>query len=288
MKRFYLYIASAVLLVCLTSCNGAKPTRLGELFSADKATAVQEVQNSQGEQEAKPSSSAVADVEGVEIPAPLAGKNEIILKRVGYTVSYNNELKIPNWVAWHLTAERLAGRASRGNSAFHEDTDVPEPRVTTYDYMNSGYDRGHMCPAADNKWDKQAMDESFLMTNICPQDASLNRGGWNSLEIQCRKWAEEYGDVYIVAGPILYRGKHKKIGENKVVVPEAFFKVVLCLRGTPKAIAFIYKNAESKGPKADYVNSVDQVERITGIDFFPSLPDSIENRVEAASDFDIW
>lgn len=224
----------------------------------------------------------------LEIPAPLSGKSEIILRRVGYTVSYNPELRIPNWVACHLTAERLAGAASRKNAKFCEDNDVSEPRATTYDYINSRYDRGHMCPAADNKWSQQAMDETFLMTNICPQKGSLNRGGWNSLEIQCRKWAEEYGDIYIVAGPILYKGKHKRIGENKVVVPEAFFKVVLCLRDEPKAIGFIYKNARSEGDKADYVNSIDQVERITGIDFFPTLPDSIENRVEAAADYYIW
>lgn len=224
----------------------------------------------------------------IEIPAPLTDREELVLERVGYTVSYNPEWKIPNWVAWHLTAAHAYGDVSRKNASFHEDTDVPLPRATTYDYINSGYDRGHLCPAGDNKWSELAMEQSFLMTNICPQDPGLNRGDWNEMEIQCRKWAKEYGDVYIVAGPILYNTRHKKIGENKVVVPEAFFKVVLCMNGTPKAIGFVYKNIDGDRPKGDYVNSVDQVERITGIDFFPALPDRIENKVEASASLSDW
>lgn len=296
MKHIYNFIISLSLLLILMGCGGNRPPRFNTTLpdnpasvKSDNPTSTkQEPQSLNSKRHSLSPSLSEATLIDVEIPAPLSGRSEIILKRVGYTVSYNPELKIPNWVAWHLTAERLTGAASRKNAKFSEDNDVPEPRVTTYDYVNSGYDRGHMCPAADNKWNEQAMEESFLMTNICPQNGSLNRGGWNSLEIQCREWAEQYGDIYIVAGPILYKGKHKRIGENKVVVPEAFFKVVLCLVGEPKAIGFIYKNAKSKGDKADYVNTVDQVERITGIDFFPALPDSIEVRVEALSDYDIW
>lgn len=288
MKKIYRIAILSVSLTVLLSCGGNRSFRMNTISATKEVSAEQNSPETKDERQSSAPTRSQPTLSDVEIPAPLSGKSEIILKRVGYTVSYNNELKIPNWVAWHLTAERLYGPASRSKASFHEDTDVPEPRVTTYDYMNSGYDRGHMCPAADNKWDERAMDQSFLMTNICPQDASLNRGGWNSLEIQCREWAEQYGDIYIVAGPILYRGNHKKIGDNRVVVPEAFFKVVLCLVGEPKAIGFIYKNATSKGPKADYVNTVDQVERITGIDFFPALPDSIEDRIEATADYNNW
>ena len=87
---------------------------------------------------------------------------------------------------------------------------------------------------------------------------------------------------------ILYKGKHKTIGKDKVVVPEAFFKVVLCMKDEPKAIGFIYKNADGNRPKGDYVNSVDQVERITGIDFFPALPDKTENKIEASANASDW
>ena len=145
-----------------------------------------------------------------------------------------------------------------------------------------------MCPAGDNKWSAVAMYESFLFTNICPQAPSLNRGDWNEMEQACRKWAKQYGDLYIVCGPIFYKGKTKTIGANKVAVPDAFFKVVLCMKGEPKAIGFIYKNADGNRPKGDYANSVDEVERITGIDFFPSLPDKIEKKVEAECNPDDW
>ncbi len=230
----------------------------------------------------------VDPIDGLELPAALSDVPEQILRRTGYTVSYNSRTLIANWVAWHLTAEHTDGKAKRPRKAFHEDTEVPEPRAVDWDYYNSGYDRGHLCPAADNKWSATAMNESFLFTNICPQDRNLNAGDWGELETSCRRWAKEFGDIYIVCGPILYKGKHKTIGDNKVTVPDAFFKVVLCIQGTPKAIGFIYKNERGNRPQGDYVNTVDDVERITGFDFFPLLPDDVEERIEATCNLDDW
>lgn len=228
------------------------------------------------------------DYPDLEVPAELTSVPSQLLQREAYTVSYNKETKLPNWVAWHLTPSRSEGSAKRKDADFEEDTEVPTPRATDADYYSSGYDRGHMCPAGDNKMTMSAMTQSFLFTNICPQAPSLNRGDWNELELACRKWAKQYGDLYIVCGPILYRQKHKTIGKNKVVVPEAFFKVVLRMGDDPKAIGFIYKNEDGNRPKGDYVNTVDQVERITGMDFFPSLPDEIETKVEATANIDDW
>lgn len=224
----------------------------------------------------------------LEIPARMGQVPEQILQRAGYTVSYNSERRVPNWVAWHLTAAHLKGDTKRSESAFHEDVDVPEPRAVDADYVRSGYDRGHMCPAGDNKWSQKAMEQSFLFTNICPQAPQLNRGDWNEMEQACRKWAKQYGDLYIVCGPIFYKKRPKTIGKNKVAVPDAFFKVVLSMKGTPKAIGFIYKNADGNRSKGDYANSVDEVERITGIDFFPQLPDRIEKQVEAQCNTSDW
>lgn len=231
-----------------------------------------------------------ADIQpnGLELPAPLNGTPEIIQKRKGYTVSYNTVTLLPNWVAWRLTAAHTKGNCQRKGIDFTEDDEVPTPRATDNDYRRSGYDRGHMCPAGDNKWDVTAMEQSFLFTNICPQAPQLNRGDWNEMEMACRKWAQKYGEIYIVCGPVLYNRKHTTIGHNKVTVPEAFFKVVLCMKDTPKAIAFIYKNTDGNRPKGDYANSVDEVERITGINFFPSLPDNIERQVEAQCNADDW
>lgn len=238
--------------------------------------------------EADASYGAAGSVDGLEIPSSPESMREQILRRTGYTVSYNKNTLLPNWVAWHLTAERTEGPAKRPRRAFHEDEEVPEPRATDSDYYNSGFDRGHLCPAADNKWSEEAMYESFLFTNMCPQNHNLNIGDWNEMEQACRRWAKKYGSVYVACGPILYKGKHKTVGRNKVVVPEAFFKVVLCMEGTPKAIGFIYKNAAGNRPKGDYVNTVDEVERITGIDFFPSLPDGVERKVEAECSLADW
>lgn len=226
----------------------------------------------------------------LELPAPLKNRPEKILKRRTYTVSYNKDLKVPNWVAWELNRDRLVERESRTDK-FLPDPDLPESEaVTTDDYKRSGWDRGHMCPAADNRWHWRAMQESFYMTNICPQHHNLNRGDWKELEDDCREWAEKEGRIYIACGPIFYKGKHRTIGrEHKVAVPDAFFKVILCADSRPpRAIGFIYKNTAGNHPLDHYVNSVDQVERITGIDFFPSLPDDIEKKVEASYDLKLW
>ena len=170
-----------------------------------------------------------------------------------------------------------------------DDMDMPSPKGTKADYYNSGYDRGHLCPAGDNKWNQKAMDECFLMTNMCPQTHALNAGIWNSIEQQCRTWAKKYGRVYIVCGPIFLNKQHRKLGKNKVVVPDAFFKVILRTGKNPQAIGFICRNQGATGlQKKDFVNSVDEVERITGYDFFSKLPDNIEKKIEAKADINRW
>lgn len=223
----------------------------------------------------------------IEIPSSRNGKGDIILKRKAYTTSYNINNKIPNWVAWHLTANHV-NREIKRFGGYYEDEEVPIPRATNEDYRDSGWSHGHMCPAGDNKWDSIAMRESNLLTNICPQHRSLNSGLWNRIEQDCRKWAMKYDDIYIVCGPVLLNREHETIGENKVVVPEAFFKVILCLTGKPKAIGFIIRNNEGTKKRDQYINTVDEVERITGIDFFPALPDEIENAVEKEANLYDW
>ncbi len=208
-----------------------------------------------------------------------------LLKRYAYTTSYNKVTRLPNWVAWYLTKDHTYGQYKRKGLRFEEDNDVPTPRATYLDYMQSGYSRGHMCPSGDNRWSEQAQKESFLYTNCCPQNYDLNAGAWNDLEIKCREWAKAYGKIYIVCGPVFYGDKHRTIGKNRVTVPEAFYKVILCLNGTPKGIGFIYDNKDNATAEP---LSIDSVERITGIDFFPALPDDIERQVEAKADIRDW
>lgn len=287
MKNFRAYFLLFIAVVALCSCNLAKNNKA--LVSEAGKALVEELDQKDGEAVACDASAGAAEADDkLVMQTSPKGTPEQILKRTGYVASYNKTTLLPNWVAWHLTAERTEGSAKRSGVDFAEDTEVPEPRATDWDYYNSGYDRGHMCPAADNKWSKKAMEESFLFTNMCPQNGNLNRGDWNEMEMACRKWAKKYGELYIVCGPILYKGKHKTIGKNKVVVPEAFFKVVLRTGDDPQAIGFIYKNTSGNRPKDSYVNTVDEVERITGIDFFPSLPDDVEKKVEAECDLGLW
>lgn len=213
------------------------------------------------------------------------------LERMSYKVVYSKEWRLPVAVAWHLTREHVYGKNQRSKMQFTEDMDVPSPRATWQDYARSGYSRGHMCPAGDNKWDEEALRQTFLLTNICPQMYELNAGDWNELEKACRTWARRYGDVYIVCGPILLNKVHRTIGRNKVVVPEAFYKVVLRLDDSGKGgkgIGFIYRNEKVSKKMTSYVNSIDEVERITGLDFFSALPDNIEKAAEAKCNPKEW
>ena len=296
MKARKVYYLALFIFVSLSAC-GLKPSKHGKLIGGIHAYQEQKgglaeqnggenslennVDGKRGEAKYKVSS-------GLEVPGKLTDRPEQILKRVAYTASYNSNLRIPNWVAWQLTGAHTEGKNKRAGVKFQEDTDVPLPRAVDFDYVRSGYDRGHLCPSADNRWDATAQEQSFLLTNVCPQDHNLNVGDWHELENLCRKWAKTYGSIYIVAGPVLLKGKHKTIGKNKVTVPEAFFKVVLCMEGKPKAIGFIYRNESGNRPKSYYVNTIDDVERITGIDFFPALPDDVEKAVEATCNLEEW
>jgi endonuclease G len=226
-----------------------------------------------------------------EIPVSCSEMPEVYLERMGYTVSFNPKTNIPNWVAWELNTEKLIERESR-NDKFVPDPDIDERQaITTDEYTHSGWDRGHMCPAGDNRWHWRAMDESFYMTNICPQNHNLNRGDWKELEEACRRWAA-VESVYIVCGPILYKSpKYGHIGKkHQIRVPDAFFKVVLTgiESGRPRAIGFIYKNESGNYKRDKYVNTIDEVERITSLDFFSALPDKVEQAIEATYDLDLW
>lgn len=221
------------------------------------------------------------------MPKPLEDVEEIVLHRTAYIVSYNKETKLPNWVAWNLTANHTDGPYRRlGN--FYEDQEVPLPRATNDDYRGSGWSRGHMCPAGDNKWNEQAMFDTFSLTNVCPQDANLNSGLWNSIEMDCRRWARKYGDIFIVCGPVFFDKEIERIGAGQIAVPDAFFKVVLCLNEVPKGIGFIVRNTDGTKKRDLYNNSIDQVERITGMDFFPALPDDLEDAIESEADLREW
>ena len=225
---------------------------------------------------------------GLEIPKTSKGIIQQVIKHVGYTTSYNTNWLIPNWVAYELTNEEVKGTVPRPQTEFEPDPKVKGKVATHYDYSNSGYTRGHMAPAADMKWSAQVMTESFYLSNICPQDRGLNGGTWLKLEEAVRDWARAQSPIYVVCGPIMGE-TFDTIGDNAVAIPNGFFKVV-CKRvnGLYFTIGFIFPNKDVKGSIFDYSCTVDEVEKVTGFDFFSALPDSIEKNVESVCNPKDW
>lgn len=220
----------------------------------------------------------------VRVPSVL---DQQIIDYPGFTVSFNPTHHQPNYSAWCLTAEHLNGDVARRDK-FATDSDVPGS-ATPDDYKRSGYDRGHMAPAGDMKWSRDAMDACFFMTNISPQHHDLNTRAWKKLEEKCRRWAMRDSVIIIICGPILTDHLTQTIGRTPVTVPERFFKVVLApYANPPRAIGFVMPNGYVPGGMQQTAMSVDQVEAITGMDFFSSLPDDIENKVEADGDLRYW
>lgn len=263
-----------IIILILLGAAAYKYLSSDEYLQENSAEAVEDEQTEQTYSNGTPA-------EGLEIPVTPSKTKGQIIKRKGYTLSYNADYKTPQWVAWELTKSETKGNEERTNN-FQPDPNVQGAKAYSSDYTNSGYGRGHMAPAGDMKWDAQAMEESFYMSNICPQNSNLNRGDWNDLEIQSRQWAKKYGAIYIACGPIYDSKSPKRIGDNKVAVPDAFYKVILINdKKNPQAIGFIFPNQSVSKPLKKYLVTVDSVEKRTNIDFFPALPDEMENKIEA-------
>ncbi|MGM9829272.1 MAG: DNA/RNA non-specific endonuclease [Muribaculaceae bacterium] len=220
-----------------------------------------------------------------EVKLP-AGMKNVVCHYSGFTSYFNPETHIPNCVAYEIIESETTGDEPRKKS-FEADHTI-DGCAESSDYRNSGYDRGHMAPAADMKWSKEAMEESFLMTNICPQVKSLNSGIWHRLEQRVREWAARDSSIIVVCGPIFTPGKPvEQIGEIGVAVPHRFFKA-LYAPGRNIGIAFIFDNDKVKGELRKYAVTIDSVERETGLDLFYNLPDDIENEVENQCNYKLW
>lgn len=205
-----------------------------------------------------------------------------------FVLSFNTTYNIPDWVAWRLTKDHTDGTASRKECDFQPDLTIKNcPTKQSYNgvgTMTPKHSRGHFCPAADNKWSQDAMHDCFYMTNIAPQPQDMNSGTWGKLENLCRSWANKYGEIYIAAGPVIEKGMERLPFNKKIARPTRFYKVVLRKEnGKYKAIGWII-SAEGKCK----VMSVDEVERITGLDFFHNLPDNIERQIEANYNLNDW
>jgi endonuclease G len=209
-----------------------------------------------------------------------------IVKHTYYTLSYCEKNKQPEWVYYEFTSEMVKGRQPRTDD-YRPDEKVSSVSAQLEDYRHSGYDRGHLCPAGDMKLNLTSMSESFYMSNMSPQVKEFNDGIWNTLEERVRIWALIYGRIYVVTGGVLTSNKGN-IGPDRVSIPKYFYKVIYDPRKQGKMIAFLIPNEKSEKPLQNYVVTVDSLESLTGIDFFPELPDSIENHLESSKELSSW
>ena len=222
----------------------------------------------------------------LELPLPVKG--EQIVSHTGYILSYNEEAEQPSYVAYELTREEVYGALDRGDD-FREDKSIKTGSAVLSDYKGSGYDRGHMAPAADFKWSAEAMSDTFYLSNMSPQVPSFNRGIWGDLEAVVRQFAVDNEKIYVCTGPVLTDGPYKSIGKNNVAVPNRYYKVILDYTDPDiKAIGFVLPNSDETEKLETYIMSVDEVEEITGLDFFYQLPDEEEAVIESSVDASKW
>lgn len=210
-----------------------------------------------------------------------------LVKHTYYVLSYNEKYEQANWVYYLLTDSMVIKGGQERSNKFKVDVMVPTGSAKSSDYTKSGYDRGHLCPAADMDFNVVAMQESFLMSNISPQSSDFNRGIWKDLETEVRKWAVKDHKLYIVTGPV-FKDDKGTIGDDKVLVPGSFFKIIYQETGPAKMIAFLLPNRKSDRPLTDFAVTIDEIEKLTGFDFFSQLPDELENKLESHVDLSGW
>ena len=227
------------------------------------------------------------------IGLPKLEKGEKLIEHSAMMLVYSEKYEQAKWVAHIILPDIKDGNFGRTNdfrpdnkistgSSVEKDyfikTMLPD---STYKYDGFGFDRGHLAPSADFRWSKKALSESYLYSNMSPQVAELNRQGMADLENLLRTYViANNTPLFVVTGPIL-NDSLKKIerGVNKVSIPKKFFKIALDYKHK-KAIAFILPNSQLSSPIISYTHCIDEVENITGIDFFANINDSLEETLE--------
>ena len=233
------------------------------------------------------------DYENDALPVITNGNADQYIAHQAYKTSYNKDFKVPNWVFYELTQEEIKGKLERSNN-FQPDPKIKSSEAAHLeDYKHSGWDRGHMAPSMDMNWDETVLDEAYLLSNMCPQGHDFNSGIWLDLEHQVRYWAKRDSAICVVCGPILPKSKNEKyrtLPQSKVLIPEYFYKVVFApfAKKGPRAIAFVMPNHQQPDKISSFAVTVDEVEALTGIDFFSILPDGLEESVESTIKLEDW
>ncbi|MBR5726593.1 MAG: DNA/RNA non-specific endonuclease [Muribaculaceae bacterium] len=214
------------------------------------------------------------------------GISDTLVRYEAFAVHFNSTHGIANCAVYELVVNELNGAEERSGK-FLQDTSVkgcPSPQ----DYAGSGMHRGHLVPAGDLKWNEKAMQQSFLMTNVCPMHKALNENGWAKLEEKVREWTVRDSALLVFSGPVVNEGD-TTLTNSRVTVPSAYYKIIMAPCVSPRrAIAFIYPNGHSGGRLRQYAVSVDEVESRTGLDFFPTLPQEEQERLESSVNLDAW
>lgn len=224
----------------------------------------------------------------VDFLLPSVQPGDQVIRHEGYTLRYRDEYKVADWVAYPLLDYETIGDAERKNEQFQPDLSVLNGTALSSDYTRSGYDRGHLAPAGDFKFSQRMMRETFFMSNIAPQVPQFNRGIWKELEEQVRAWARRDHGLYVVTGPVLKPGLPTIGRSNEISVPEKFYKVILyCNKPNIRMIGFLLNNEPSDSSIRQFVVPVDSIEKLTGINFFPKLPDDLERQLESKSPTDM-
>ena len=218
----------------------------------------------------------------------IPGKCDTLIDRPGYALGYIEYHEQAAFVIYKLTAREALTKEAQRTNRFRRDPEIPTGSATTADYRRSGYDRGHLAPAADMAFSVQTMADSFFMSNMSPQKPAFNRGIWKRLEEQVRQIAIREKAIYVVTGPILPKKKTVTIGANQVTVPTHYYKVIFDLTPPRKMIGFILPNEGSDRPLEDFAVTVDVVEKATGLDFFSTLPQAVQKRLESTITVSAW
>lgn len=242
-------------------------------------------QRQSGTTQNAPKTGAVAPP-ALQIPAVKPG--EAVVSHTGYSFLYNEPHEQAAWVAYVMRGSQLEGKGFARTNQFTPDPLVNTGTADDADYNGSGYDRGHLASAEDMSWSAETMRESFYYSNMSPQVPAFNRGVWKRLEELIRYWSSAYDSVYTVTGPVLTEGL-PAIGHNSVSVPHYFYRVVLEYNSKgAQGIGFVMPNEASAATLKSFAVSIDSVERLTGLDFFPRLPDDVEEKIESRVEEESW
>jgi endonuclease G, mitochondrial len=217
---------------------------------------------------------------------PSSKTNTEIVRHKAFILNYRDEFELASWVLHRLVKEAAYGHEGRSNE-FLPDPLVESGSAVTQDYSRSGYDRGHLCPAGDFRHDKALEDETFYMSNMSPQMPDFNRGIWSDLENKVRSWVKKRGELIIVTGPVLKKGLPTIGRRTQIAIPEKFYKIIYD-PAKEEAIAFLFPNEGSVELVKSFTISIDELEAMTGIDFFAKLPDSLEQKIERENNVDDW